>query len=319
MQTTYPDRREFIRLTASFSTGLLLAGCAGGGGADGEDVAASEPIVVVPGPTPTVTPSPLDVAGVSHPLNLALTLAYVGAQYYGYAARGGGLPAALTGGVGRFGLASGARQASFSDPLVAAYAVELADDKQKHVERLRGQLGAQAAAQPALDLSSGATGAFTTAAQRAGITGSGTAFDPYASDVHFLLGAFLVENTVAATYRTILGQTSDTAVADMLAINLADAIYHGGLIRTLLDDKAATNTAIATALSGASIMLGALDGSNIGDQSLAGASGFSSNLQDSDGRPIPFTRATGQVLKNLYLSDGGVGGFLPAGVNGVTV
>ena len=316
MQTISPHRRQFLRLTASFSTGLLLAGCGGGGG---EDAAAGEPIVVVPGPTPTVTPPPPAVAGVSHPLNLALTLAYVGAQYYGYAARGAGLPAALTGGVGRFGLTSGARQASFSDPLIAAYAAELADDKQEHVERLRGQLGAQAAAQPALDLSSGATGAFTTAAQHAGITGSETAFDPYASDAHFLLGAFLVENTVAATYRTILGQTSDTAVADMLSINLADAIYHGGLIRTLLDDKAAANTAIATALSGASIMLGALDGSNIGDQSLAGASGSSSNLQDSDGRPIPFTRATGQVLKNLYLSDGGVGGFLPAGVNGVTV
>lgn len=317
--TPLPDRRQFLRLTASVSVGALLAGCGGGGGEAG-GATASEPIVVVPGPSvPAPPPTAVVEPMAGNPLNLALTLAYVGAQYYGFAARGSGLPSALTGGIGRAGVATGARLATFSDPLIAAYASELADDKQRHVERLRGQLGTLAAAQPALDLSGAATSAFANAAQAAGIVGTGAAFDPYASDEQFLLAAFLIENAVAATYRTLLGQTDAPATADVLAANLADAIYHGGLVRTLLDDKAATNPAIATALRGVSTVLGAIDGSDVGDQSLAGAAGPSSNIQDAQGRPIPFTRAPSQVLKSLYLSGTAIGGFLPAGANGVSV
>jgi hypothetical protein len=323
MQTSSPspDRRQFLRLTASFSAGALLAGCGGGGGGDAAagDTAASAPIVVVPAPV-AAAPPPVAVAGPSHPLNVALMLAYVGAQYYGYAARGAGLPATLTGGIGQPGAETGARQAGFSDPLVAAYATELADDKQRHVERLRTQMGALAAAQPALDLSGGANGAFSVAARGSGIVGAGASFDPYASDEQFLLGAFLVENAVAATYRTLLAQAAtDASGTDILSANLADAIYHGGLVRALLDGKAAANPALATALTGATTMLSALDGSNVGDQSLTGATGLSSNIQDAAGRPIPFTRATTQVLKSLYLSGSGIGGFLPAGANGVAV
>ena len=311
-----PDRRQFLRLTATFSAGALLAGC---GGADEADT-ASEPIVVVPAPAiPTSTPVPTGIAEGSHPLNLALMLAYIGAQYYGYAARGSGLSSTMTGGIGRAGSVTGARQASFTDPSLAAHAAELADDKQRHVTRLRDQMGALAAAQPTLDLSGAATGAFSAAAQTVGIVAPGVAFDPYASDDQFLLGAFLVEDAVAATYRTLLGQTNDPVAGSILSSNLADAIYHGGLIRTFLDDAAAANPAIDRALSGASTMLGALDASNAGDQSLTGATGVSSNIQDAEGRPIPFTRATTQVLKLLYLSGTGIGGFLPAGVNGVAV
>ncbi|MEG3164818.1 ferritin-like domain-containing protein [Sphingomonas sp. PB2P19] len=314
-----PDRRQFLRMTAGFSAGALLAGCGGGGGGDAAaGDTASAPIVVVPAPTPA-SPPPTLVAEASHPLNLALTLAYVGAQYYGYAARGTGLSSTLTAGIGRAGGATGARQANFSDPLIAAYAAELADDKQRHVERLRTQTGALAAAQPVVDLSGGANGAFSVAARGSGIIGAGASFDPYAGDDQFLLGAFLVENAVAATYRTLLGQTDDPAVTDILSTNLADAIYHGGLVRTLLDGRATANPSVAAALTGACTMLSALDGSNVGDQSLTGATGLSSNIQDAEGRPIPFTRATAQVLRSLYLSSSGIGGFLPAGINGVAV
>lgn len=291
---------------------LLLAGCGDGSG----DTSASAPISVVPGAGAATPPPPL---ATTHPLNLALTLAYLGAQFYGFAAQGNGLPAALTSGVGQAGAANGARSATFDDAAGGAYAAELFADKQAHVVALRAQLGALAAAQPALDLSSGATGAFARVAQGAGIVPAGAAFDPYASSKTFLLGAFLLENTVAAAYRTLLAGTDDPATLTLLSANLADAIYHGGLIRALLDDKATTDASIATALQNASALLAGFDGSNLGDQTLAGATGMSANLIAADGVPIPFLRASQQVLRSLALSNSGVGGFLPAGANGVLV
>jgi hypothetical protein len=111
----------------------------------------------------------------------------------------------------------------------------------------------------------------------------------------------------------------DAAGQMLLQAHLADAIYHGGLIRALLDARISTDAGMGKALDGASAMLAALDGSDVGDQTLAGASGASSNLLDADGRPIPFTRTNAQVLRTLYLSGHGIGGFLPAGDNGVAV
>lgn len=297
------DRRQFLRMTAGLSITALLAAC-------GDGTSSDDAIAVVPAPGTGATAA----APSTHPLNLALNLAYLGAQYYGYAARGAGLPANLTGGVGQLGTVTGARQASFGDALVAAFAKELADDKQRHVEALRTRLGPLAAAQPVLDLSTGSTSAFSIAAQGAGIVRAGSAFDPYADNTKFLLGAFLVENAVAAAYRTLLTQTEDPTIAD----HLGDAIYHGGLIRALLDDKAAADPSIDTALTNAGALFASLDGSDIGDQSLAGASGLSSNILDGEGRPIPFTRAAPQILKSLYLSSTGIGGFMPSGANGVT-
>ncbi|WP_174292218.1 ferritin-like domain-containing protein, partial [Sphingomonas bacterium] len=198
-----------------------------------------------------------------------------------------------------------------------AHAAELADDKQAHVVALRGRIGALTAAQPQLDLSASSTGAFSVAARGAGVAGAGAGFDPYASDANFLIGAFFVENAVAAAYRTLLAQSSDPADQAVLQSQLADAIYHGGLIRSLLDDQASADSSIGTVLTGAGTMLAAFDGSDVGDQTLAGANGASSNLLDADSRPIPFTRTNAQVLKALYLSSSGVGGFLPTGANGI--
>lgn len=311
--TAPQDRRRFLRLAMTLSTGALLAGCGGGG-------AAGDAVVVVPGPDPVAgappvaTPTPVATAT---PLGLALNLAYLGAQYYGIAARGVGLPASLTSGAGIAGVASGGRQATFADPLIAGFAVELADDKQAQVAALRGQIGAGVAAQPAIDVSTGARGAFSVAAQGAGIVAPGAAFDPYASDDNFLIGALLLENAVAAAHRTLLGPTTDTAIATLVTAQLGDAIYHGGLVRALLDGRIGANPTLDKAVTNTTALLASLDGSNIGDQTLAGSSGASSNLFDADGRAIPFTRADAQILKALYLSNGVAGGFLPAGANGV--
>jgi hypothetical protein len=173
-----------------------------------------------------------------------------------------------------------------------------------------------------MDLSGAGGGAFAVAAQGAGIVPAGAAFDPYASDGNFLMAALLVENAVAAAYRTLMVQDSgavkgDTDSAAIVAEHLADSIYHGGLIRTLLDDRGASDASIDRAVVGTTALLAKLDGTDVGDQTLAGASGVSSNLFDAEGRPIPFTRDAAQVLKGLYLSTSGVGGFLPRGANGI--
>jgi len=307
---TSHDRRRFLRLAAGLAASSLLSGCGGesASAADGTPAPTPAPAASVPVAAPTLSDS-------AQGLNLALNLGYVGALYYGTAARGAGLADSAITGVGTPGRGYGARQVSFTDATIARHAGEFADDKTAQVLALRTQLGAQAAAQPAIDLS--AAGAFTTAAQRAGIVDAGASFDPYVSDAAFLTGAFLIENRVAAAYRSLLRADGDAASSSLIAANLADAIYHGGVIRSLLEDRAPSDPVAAAALAKVGTFLATLDGSDVGDQSLEGASGPSVDIVDAEGHPIPFTRDSAQVLKTLYLTSSGVGGFLPGGANGV--
>ena len=103
----------------------------------------------------------------------------------------------------------------------------------------------------------------------------------------------------------------------MAAAHLADSIYHGGVIRALLDDRAATTPAVDAMLGRIGTMLATLDGTQGSDQILPGGDTNSSNLLDAEGRPIPFTRTDRQVLNALYLSATGPGGFLPQGAVGI--
>lgn len=316
---TYPndvrDRRAFLRLTFGLSAGMLVSACGGGGGS-----APSEPVAVVtsPGGGAAAPVQGAGTAAASHPLALPLNLAYLGGNFYGFAAHGAALASGATAGSGAAGSANGGRQAALVDPIVGALAAELAADKAAHVATLRSAIGSAVPAQPAIDLSPRAGGAFSLAAQGAGIVTAGAAFDPYADDKAFLLGAFLIEHATAAAYRTFLFQNPDGgAGADVVANALADAIYHGGAIRSLLDARAQSDGSIDPVLRNAAALFAALDGSNVGDQTLGGASGISADVFDADGVPIPFTRAPDQILKVVYLSSGGVGGFFPAGVNGV--
>jgi hypothetical protein len=304
------DRRRVLRLIAGLSSGALLAGCGGGGAGGGDDPVASPPVAAPPSAA-----QPAPVASPAHPLNLPLTLAYLGGQYFSYAARGTSLPGVLTG--GGASAVTGARRLDFSDSSVARLAADMADDKAAHITALRGQIGATAPAQPAIDLSASAGGPFSLAAQRAGIVSTGQSFDPYADETHFLIGALLLENAVAATYRRLLMVEQDAASGVIVAGHLADSIYHGGVIRALLADRAAATPDVDAMLTRIGTMLAALDGTAGSDQILPGGDANSSNLLDAEGRPIPFTRTDRQVLSALYLSSAGPGGFLPQGVPGI--
>jgi hypothetical protein len=132
------ERREFFRMAfgAAAITGAGLAGIGYASRAAAADV------------------SDVDI------LNLALNLEYLEAQFYSYAAYGKGLDTALLGGTGTAGSATGGKQVTFTDPVVQAYAREIAQDEVAHVTFLRSALGSSAVAQPSIDISSDPAGVF---------------------------------------------------------------------------------------------------------------------------------------------------------------
>jgi len=185
-------RRAFMKTAATGVAAVgglsLLAAC----GDDDDNMS-------VPFPTPTPTPAAVstDVAV----LNFALNLEYLEAQFYSYAANGTGLAANLLTGVGTQGAVTGGRKVNFTDPIVAAYAKEIAGDELAHVTFLRTQLGTAAISQPAIDIDVTATSAFSNAARAAGLIGAGEAFDVYANDNNFLLGAYIFEDVGVTAYK----------------------------------------------------------------------------------------------------------------------
>jgi hypothetical protein len=226
-----------------------------------------------------------------------------------------------------------ARQVPFADPVVAAYAREIAADEIAHVRFLRTVLGSDAVAQPEIDISASAGGAFTTAATAAGISN----FDPYGSDLGFLYGAFLFEDVGVTAYKGAANALiSNKTYLENAAGILAVEAYHAAIVRTALyvrgsaiatDPAFGTTGSIYANTQRLSDARDGLDGTSDIDQGIApfsrtGPSGpaLVSNiapLDDSNG--LAFSRTTGQVLNIVYLTrmSATMGGFFPNGVNGV--
>ncbi|MBM3927185.1 MAG: ferritin-like domain-containing protein [Sphingomonadales bacterium] len=310
------ERRSFLRAAggvAAIGAGAgLLAAC----GNDGGQV----PLVPAPTPTPTPTTAAPTEADV---LNFALNLEYLEAQFYSFAAFGVGLDAGLLTGTGTQGTVSGGRRVTFTDPLVAAYAREIARDEIAHVAFLRTALGASArVAMPTIDIGSTASGAFSTAARAAGlISGASATFDPYASDENFLLAAFLFEDVGPTAYKGGIRFLTTPAVVEAAAgIHAAEA-YHAGLIRTVLYRKGLTTASLITSADRISDARDSLDGPSDLDQGISptgSGTSIRSNIVPADSSAIVFARTPGQVLNVVYLNAQAVtsGGFFPNGVNG---
>jgi hypothetical protein len=207
----------------------------------------------------TAAPAQIDI----DVLNFALNLEYLEANFYSYAAFGTPISAAMTTGTGTNGYvasatsSAGARAVSFSDPVVAQYAKEIAQDEIQHVTFLRSALGSLAVAQPQIDVGTSPTGAFSNAARAAGIIGpttaaAPTAFDAYASDENFLLGAFIFEDVGVTAYKgaspLLVNKTYLEAAAGILAVEA----YHAAIVRTVLYGKGMSvgGTAIPAAFGG---------------------------------------------------------------------
>jgi hypothetical protein len=265
-------------------------------------------------------------------LNFALNLEYLEAEFYTLASTGQtidqigigiGAGTAATGGgtvtVKPTGPAS--CKVPFTIAAVSSYATEIASEEQKHVTFLRGALGASAVAQPNLDLYN----SFNAAAAAAGI---GPAFDPFASDVNFLLGSYIFEDVGVTAYHGAAGLLTSKTNLGAAAGILAVEAYHAGLIRTVLWglDQATPSAGIAAATVKISNLRAALDGTNNDDVGLTTvqdalngttANYTASTIVNADSNTIAFSRTTQQVLNIVYASASGMkGGFFPNGLNG---
>lgn len=313
------DRRAFLRVAgggaAALAGGAFLASCGGGGGGNGGGTGAT--------PTPTATPT--TAVSDADILNFALNTEYLEAEFYVYATTGAGLPANLRTGTGQQGTVTPGKQVNFTDPVVAQYAREIAADETAHVAFLRAQLGSAAVAEPNIDVGFGPNNAFSTAARAAGLVGQGVAFDPYASDENFLLGAFIFEDVGVTAYKGASPLIASKVFLEAAAGILAAEAYHAGLIRTILYRKGMATPAPAMDLIGATEAISnardQLDNAIDDDQGIrptgSGLTG-TSNIAPTDGNGLAYSRTFGDVLNILYLnaSETTAGGFFPGGVNG---
>jgi hypothetical protein len=260
--------------------------------------------------------------------NFALNLEYLEANFYSYAVNGTPIDAAITTGMGTNGYAAsavssaGARAVTFTDPVVRQYAREIAVDEIAHVRFLRTTLGAAAVAQPQIDVGTSPNGAFSNAARAAGLVGPGVAFDAYASDEAFLLGAFVFEDVGVTAYKGASPLISNPVFLEAAAGILEVEAYHAAIVRTVLFSKGLAQPAAAplqliAATEAISTARDSLDGSSDLDQGVAPI-GNQSNIVPTDSNGLAFSRSAGQVLNIVFLNRAAVtlGGFFPAGVNG---
>ncbi|WP_085808252.1 ferritin-like domain-containing protein [Sphingomonas sp. TZW2008] len=264
-------------------------------------------------------------------LNFALNLEYLEANFYYFAVNGTPIPAASQG--TSPGAVTGGAKVNFTDPLVAQYAREIAADELAHVNFLRTAIGSTAVAQPAINISGDVNGAFSAAAQAAGVVPAGTAFNPYASDENFLLGAFIFEDVGVTAYKGAAPLLTNKTFLEAAAGILAVEAYHAAIVRTTLYRKGIATPSLqlietTEKISNARDMLDGAPAEDkvkgIGpddDQGIApmtSSEGTVSNIAPLNSNGLAFSRSAAQTLNIVYLNRAAVtmGGFFPAGVNG---
>jgi hypothetical protein len=266
-------------------------------------------------------------------LNFALNLEYLEAEFYTLASTGQtidqigltiGSGTSASTGAGTVIVKPGGYskcKVDFKIPGIANYCTEIAAEEQRHVKFLRDALSTSAVAQPTIDLYH----SFNAAAAAAGI---GPTFDPFAGDIHFLLGAYIFEDVGVTAYHGATGAlTSKTYLAAAVGIGAVEA-YHAGLIRTTLWrlDQEIQSDGIAAIATKISKLRETLDGTGnddvgLGTQAVAlntsSADFTASTIVNADSNTITFSRTPQQVLNIVYASATGVkGGFYPDGLNG---
>ena len=238
--------------------------------------------------------------------NFALNLEYLETEYYLRATTGSGIPEGDAGPNPGEVLNAPGGPVNFSTPAFAAYARELAANELAHVRYYREVLGERAVSRPTLDLS-----AFAAAAEAAGL---GSGFNPFANEINFFLGGFLLEDVGVTAYKGGARMIRNPNRLEDWAGILAVESYHMGMARSLLFEAGTAAQQAANAISAAR---DSLDGPEDLDQpiSIDGRA----NFVPSDERGIAFSRTPSQVLRIVYLTPKqGVsgGGFYPKGLNG---
>lgn len=278
------SRRRFLAGASMTAAVAAVAGCSSSSDMSG----TTSPIV-----SPPITDADI--------LNFALNLEYLEAEFYLRAVTGAGL-SSTDAGSGAADV-TGGMAVSFKTPAIQQYAQEIANHEQEHVRFLRKALGAAAVSRPAIDL----TNSFNAAAMAAGI---GSAFNPFADENSFLVGAFVFEDVGVTAYHGAAGLLSDKNNLAAAAGILATEAYHAGTIRTLIAELGDPYLGFANKISALRAAAGGgaettLDGSHI---------------VAADSNSISYDRTADQVLHIVYLNaaSGYVskGGFFPNGLNG---
>ena len=125
----------------------------------------------------------------------------------------------------------------FTDPTIASYAMETATEERKHVA-LPAERPGQLRRRHAQHRS-----AQQLQRTRRRPPDSVPAFDPFASELNFLLGAFIFEDVGVTAYHGAAALHLQPAYLDAAAGIMAVEAYHAGLIRTVLYGMDAANPA----------------------------------------------------------------------------
>ncbi len=237
--------------------------------------------------------------------NFALNFEYLGAEYYLRGVTGKGLSSftSVTG-TGKAGTANGGSLVPFRTPALAYYAQQLANDELAHVEFIREALGSVAIAEPTIDL----VNSWNTLAAAAGL---GSSFNPFASEVNFMVGAYILEDVCVTALAGAADLLTIPANVSYAAGLLGAESYQAGAIRSFLADVGGGT--VTNAISALRAELG----------------GTFDNGTNYESNPFNFTnvdyngqvarRTTSQVLSIAYGSNvpgTAMGGFFPNGVNG---
>jgi len=238
--------------------------------------------------------------------NFALNFEYLGAEFYLRATTGEDVPAGEVTGIGTPGGVTGGSPVPFTDPLVRALAVELAQDELGHVRFLRAILGNVRIARPAIDFAQ----SFTVFARAAGLVPPDGTFNPFANDNNFLLGAFILEDVCVTAIKGATPLIRNNEFLEGAAGLLATEGYQAGAIRAFLAGRG-----LFTQAQQISNLRNFFDGPADTDQGIGTAA--NPNLFPEDANSLPFSRTPRQVLAIAYGSGNATpGGFFPNGTNG---
>jgi hypothetical protein len=286
-----PDRRGLLRALGAGAAATAVAGTIAAGG-----------LALSAQPAQAQAVTDVDI------FNFALNFEYLGAEYYLHGLTGQGLPASLLTGTGTQGTVAAGGPTAFQNPAVAQYVQRLAADEQAHVIFIRSVLGSAAIAEPTISLT---PATWSTLAAAAGLIQPGQTFNPYAGDVAFLLGAYVIEDVcvtaLAGAAALLTNKDNVEAAAGLLGVEA----YQAGAIRTLL-----ANVGAGAATDAISALRASLSG--VGDNGTL-VQGQPYNFTNVDSNALVFRRTPQQVLNIAYGGTGrlGVGGGnFPNGVNG---
>ncbi|MES2459058.1 MAG: ferritin-like domain-containing protein [Armatimonadota bacterium] len=272
-------------------------------------------------------------------LTFALNLEYLEAEYYLRATTGNSLSAADAG-AGAGAVTGGSLVPFGTDTDVQAYAVEITNDEVAHVRFLRSALtaaGVTPVPRPAIDL----LNSFSAAG--AALSTPVPGFNPFASSLAFLIGAFVFEDVGVTAYKGGATLLTNKNYLEAAAGILGVEAYHAGSIRTVLYARRATAVTasanvgqVVQAISDLRDAVDNQDGSGTaGDDRDQGIvtdpnTGGAANLVPTDANSIAYTRNTSSVLRIVYLagpigtapgttivSPLGGNGFFPQGLNGI--